>query len=130
MAKHPGARRPAPGTRGERVGAAERGATTIADRVVAKIAARAAREAIGTVPDGGQPPHATVVVHRDSARVSVSLELAYPSDIGRQCGAVRGRVRHRVETLAGLDVHEVAVHVEKLHSPLTAHDHDKRGHLR
>ncbi|MGW5421542.1 hypothetical protein [Streptomyces sp. NPDC003943] len=113
----------------EPVGAAARGATTIADRVVAKIAARAAREAIDAVPKDGSPPHASVVVHRDIAHVSVSLELDYPTDIGRQCGAVRGRVRHRVETLAGIAVHEVDVHVERLHSAHTAHGH-KRERLK
>ncbi|MFI8516251.1 Asp23/Gls24 family envelope stress response protein [Streptomyces sp. NPDC085481] len=106
----------------DRVGAAGRGATTVADRVVAKIAAQAAREALTAVPKGGSAPHASVVVHREAARVAVSLELGYPSDIGRQCGAVRGRVRHRVEELAGLEVHEVTVHVERLHSPHTAPD--------
>ncbi|MFD7980411.1 Asp23/Gls24 family envelope stress response protein [Streptomyces sp. NPDC059071] len=115
--------------REERVGPAARGATTIADRVVAKIAARAAREALDAVPKDGHPPQASVVVHRDVARVSVSVELDYPADIGRQCGAVRGRVRHRVETLAGIEVHEVAVHVERLHSAHTAHDR-KRGRLK
>ncbi|MFD0155002.1 Asp23/Gls24 family envelope stress response protein [Streptomyces sp. NPDC055721] len=97
----------------------DRGATTIADRVVAKIASQAAREALDAVPEGGSAPHASVVVHRDVARVSVSLELAYPSDVGRQCGAVRGRVRSRVENLVGMEVHEVSVHVERLHSPYT-----------
>ncbi|MER5307858.1 hypothetical protein ABT034_08725 [Streptomyces sp. NPDC002773] len=96
-----------------------RGATTIADRVVAKIAAQAAGEALEAVPEGGSRPHASVVVHRDVARVSVSLELDYPSDVGRRCGAVRSRVRARVEELVGMEVHEVTVHVERLHSPLT-----------
>lgn len=95
---------------------AGRGSTTIADRVVAKIAARAAREALRRVPEGGAPPHATVVVHHDTARVRVSLELDYPSDIGGQCGAVRHRVVERVRALAGMEVPEVAVHVERLHS--------------
>ncbi|MEV5970616.1 hypothetical protein [Streptomyces sp. NPDC051921] len=113
----------------DRVGAATRGATTIADRVVAKIAAQAAREAIDAVPKEGSAPHASVVVHRDVARVSVTLELDYPADIGRQCGAVRGRVRTRVESLVGIEVHEVAVHVERLHSVHTAHDH-RRGRLK
>lgn len=106
--------------------AAERGATTIADRVVAKIAARAAREALDEVPGDergtgkrGRPPHATVVVHRDTARVGISLELDYPSDIGARCAAVRRQVIRRVRTLAGLEVPEVAVHVERLHSPFT-----------
>lgn len=108
-----------------RVGAAGRGATTIADRVVAKIAAQAAREALDAVPAQGGPPHASVVVHRDTARVAVSLELDYPGDIGRQCGAVRGRVRHRVTELTGMAVHEVAVQVERLHSARTARDRER-----
>ncbi|MFF5916767.1 Asp23/Gls24 family envelope stress response protein [Streptomyces flavochromogenes] len=99
--------------------ARDRGATRIADRVVAKIAAQAAREAAGPDPKGGSRPHAQVVVHRDIARVAVSLDLDYPSDIARRCGAVRGRVRTRVEELAGMEVHEVTVHVEHLHSALT-----------
>ncbi|MDN3297793.1 Asp23/Gls24 family envelope stress response protein [Streptomyces ficellus] len=115
--------------------AAERGATTIADRVVAKIAAQAAREALRGVrahgrgmglPEGGRPPHAMVVVHRNSARVRITLELGYPSDIGTQCGAVRHQVVRRVMSLAGMEVPEVAVHVERLHSPHTR-DGDKGG---
>ncbi|NWF26420.1 hypothetical protein HW130_09070 [Streptomyces sp. PKU-EA00015] len=100
----------------DRVAPAERGATTIADRVVAKIAAKAAREALERLPEGVSPPHAMVVVHHDTARVRISLELDYPGDIGRQCGAVRRQVAHRVRTLAGMEVPEVAVQVERLHS--------------
>ncbi|WP_149180072.1 hypothetical protein [Streptomyces sp. TRM49041] len=108
-----------------RVEPGERGATAIADRVIAKIAAQAAREALAAVfpPDAGAP-HATVVVHRDSARVRVVVELAYPSDIGGQCSAVRRQVTHRVKDLAGMDVPEVAVHVERLH---TAYERDGQG---
>lgn len=98
------------------VAPAWRGATRIADRVVAKIAARAAREALGTVPADGSPPHATVTVRHDVARVRISVELDYPSDIGAQCGAVRRRVAERVKALAGMEVPEVAVQVERLHS--------------
>ncbi|MEV7423969.1 MULTISPECIES: Asp23/Gls24 family envelope stress response protein [unclassified Streptomyces] len=112
---------------GDRVAAAERGATVIADRVVAKIAARAAREALDGVPEGGSPPHATVTVHQGSARVRVGVELDYPSDIGARCGAVRSQVAHRVTTLAGMDVREVAVRVERLHSDRSAAD---RGRIR
>ncbi|MGW7284500.1 Asp23/Gls24 family envelope stress response protein [Streptomyces sp. NPDC054847] len=102
-----------------RVPPSDRGSTTIADRVVAKIAARAAREALPGVPDDGAPPHAMVVVHHETARVRVSLELEYPTDIGAQCGAVRRRVIERVKALAGMEVPEVAVHVERLHSALS-----------
>ncbi|WP_137990163.1 Asp23/Gls24 family envelope stress response protein [Streptomyces vilmorinianum] len=109
------------------VGPAGRGATTIADRVVAKIAVQAAREALGvTVLRGGSSPHASVVVRRDVARVSVSLELGYPADLGRQCGAVRSHVTLRVRELAGMEVPEVAVHVERLHSPRTARESGRR----
>ncbi|MGP3981535.1 hypothetical protein [Streptomyces sp. KR80] len=117
----------------ELVPAGERGATRIADRVVAKIASQAAREVLREapqaqqVPAGGRP-HATVsVVRRGSApgeagalhgeaRVRVAVELGYPSDIGAQCGAVRRAVTERVRALAGMDVPEVAVTVERLHS--------------
>lgn len=104
------------------VGAAHRGATTVADRVVAKIAARAAREALDAVPRDASRPHASVVVHRETVRVSISLELGYPSDLGRQCGTVRTHVARRVRELVGMEVPEVAVHVERLHSPRTARE--------
>ncbi|MET7983224.1 Asp23/Gls24 family envelope stress response protein [Streptomyces sp. NPDC005281] len=106
----------------------ERGATRIADRVVAKIASQAAREALPPLPADAVPPHATVVVRRQasgsggtdgtpthSARVRVSVELGYPTDIGARCGEVRRHVTERVETLAGMEVPEVAVQVERLH---------------
>ncbi|MGW4821214.1 hypothetical protein ACWEP4_20020 [Streptomyces sp. NPDC004227] len=93
----------------------ERGATTIADRVVAQIAARAAREALGDLPPDAAPPHATVVVRHDVARVRIVLDLAYPSDIGASCREVRRQVVERVSALVGMQVPEVAVRVERLH---------------
>ncbi|OXY99516.1 hypothetical protein [Streptomyces diastatochromogenes] len=105
----------------------ERGATRIADRVVAKIAAQAAREALAPLPAGAAPPHATVVVHPhsrlrssggtpiDTARVRVVLELGYPCDIGARCAAVRRQVVERVGALVSMEVSEVAVQVERLH---------------
>lgn len=106
----------------------ERGATRIADRVVAKIAAQAARESVGPLPGDASPPHATVVVRpqsrvradgtpaaAESARVHIHLELDYPSDIGARCAALRRHVVERVGALVGMDVPEVAVQVERLH---------------
>jgi uncharacterized alkaline shock family protein YloU len=98
----------------------ERGATTIADRVVAKIAAQAAREAVGPLPPEAAHPHATVVVHRETAHIRVHLELGYPTDIGPRCHAVRRHVTERVGALVGMEVPEVAVQVERLH-PTAAH---------
>ncbi|MFD5412186.1 hypothetical protein ACFV4Q_16805 [Streptomyces nojiriensis] len=100
-----------------RVAAADRGSTLIADRVVAKIAAQAAREALSA--PSGAPPHATVTVHHDIARVRVSLELDYPSDLAAQCAAVRARVALRVEECAQMSVPEVDIDVEHLHSTHT-----------
>ncbi|MEU7055467.1 Asp23/Gls24 family envelope stress response protein [Streptomyces sp. NPDC046197] len=106
----------------------ERGAIRIADRVVAKIAAQAAREALGALPPDAAAPHATVVVRRhapgsaraeqtpaDSAHVRVFLDLGYPCDIGARCRAVRHQVVERVGALVGMRVPEVAVRVERLH---------------
>ncbi|AUA14667.1 Asp23/Gls24 family envelope stress response protein [Streptomyces sp. SID8382] len=114
----------------------ERGATRIADRVVAKIASQAAREALRgdaaeaveavdavAVGDGGLTdvtvarPNAVAAVRGSVARVRVAVELGYPSDIGAHCGAVRRQVIERVSELTGMEVPEVAVTVERLHVP-------------
>ncbi|WP_326591699.1 hypothetical protein [Streptomyces sp. NBC_01294] len=108
---------PPPRAVAPRVAAADRGATRIADRVVAKIAAQAAREALATT--SGAPPHATVTVHHDIARVRVSLELDYPSDLAAQCAAVRRQVALRIEECASMSVPEVDVDIEHLHSAHT-----------
>ncbi|MFI0709088.1 hypothetical protein ACH4SK_00285 [Streptomyces inhibens] len=118
------------------VPAGERGATRIADRVVAKIAAQAAREALrGESPRARTDAHATVTVHRRAdrenfgeARLRIAVELGYPCDIGAQCRVVRHHVTERVEALASMDVPEVAVEVERLHSPLL--EHTDRGRVR
>ncbi|MGW7352675.1 hypothetical protein [Streptomyces sp. Z26] len=102
-----------------------RGALRIADRVVEKVAAQAAREALRSGPEAAGPgrgggraaPSASVAVRGNAARVRVSLTLGYPSDIGAQCGAVRRHVALRVRELVGMEVPEVAVGVERLHSP-------------
>ncbi|MER6628700.1 Asp23/Gls24 family envelope stress response protein [Streptomyces sp. NPDC000987] len=99
----------------------ERGATRIADRVVARIAGQAAREALGELPASAAPPYATVVVRHESAHVRVHLELGYPCDIGARCRDVRRHVARRVGELVGMEVPEVAVHVERLHLA-PAHD--------
>ncbi|MBM9505683.1 Asp23/Gls24 family envelope stress response protein [Actinacidiphila acididurans] len=105
--------------------AADRGSLRIADRVVAKIAAQAAGEVLSDVPGAdlvprGTTPHASVSVRksgtRDAARLRLTLELGYPADIGAVCGSVRRHVTDKVAALTGMDVPEVAVEVERLHS--------------
>lgn len=93
----------------------ERGATRIADRVVAKIASQAAREAVGALPPDAGRPSASVAVHHEVAHVSVHIELGYPCDIGARCRTVRHQVVERVSALTGMQVPEVVVQVERLH---------------
>ncbi|ATW49614.1 hypothetical protein [Streptomyces peucetius] len=121
----------------------ERGATTVADRVAAKIASQVAREALsrftesaGHVPPGGRTPRVTTFVRRaperndkgregdpaesrlllGEVRMRIAVELGYPSDIGAQCAAVRREVTERLRAWAGMDVSDLAVSVERLHS--------------
>ncbi|WP_049578513.1 Asp23/Gls24 family envelope stress response protein [Streptomyces sp. SBT349] len=113
--------------------AGDRGATRITERVVAKLAAQAAREVLRP---GGAMPEATAVVSRSPgtdgtgglAAVRVAVELGYPSDIGAQCGAVRRHVADRILELAGMEASYVTVAVERLRS---AHFHgDVTGRVR
>lgn len=67
-------------------------------------------------PKGEERPAEERSEPRQEARVRVSVELAYPSDIGAQCREVRRQIVERVGVLADMDVPEVVVTVERLHS--------------
>ncbi|MFD1831325.1 hypothetical protein ACFSJS_16905 [Streptomyces desertarenae] len=126
--------------------AADRGATRIADRVLTKIAIRAAREALGAVPDApGEPhgrraavPRAMIAARHPSdrgggsgdGRVWVAVELPYPCDIGAQCDAVRARVSARLRELAALEVRQVTVEVTRLHTVRSSPFGTRRGRTR
>lgn len=102
---------PAPGVRG---------ATLIPDTVVARIAVRAAREALsrqGVVSParlGLGAPRSRAVVHQGSARLAVSLDLPYPVDIARACGEIRHYIRERVSHLTGMRIDDITVSVHRL----------------
>ncbi|MFF5518869.1 Asp23/Gls24 family envelope stress response protein [Streptomyces coeruleorubidus] len=132
----------------------ERGAITVADRVVAKIASHVAGEAlsrftesVGRVPPGRRTPQVTATVRRaperntagggdgsaagrqaviGEVRMRITVELGYPSDIGAQCAAVRREVSERLRTWAGMDVSDLAVSVERLHSVHARHTDQER----
>ncbi|MFE8989346.1 Asp23/Gls24 family envelope stress response protein [Streptomyces collinus] len=132
----------------------ERGATTVADRVVAKIASHVAGEALsrfpesaGHVPPGRRSPHVATSVRRaperntatgddESAagrqavlgdvRMRITVELGYPSDIGVQCAAVRREVTERLRTWVGMEVSDFSVSVERLHSVHARHTDQER----
>ncbi|WP_327183593.1 Asp23/Gls24 family envelope stress response protein [Streptomyces sp. NBC_01334] len=132
----------------------ERGAITVADRVVAKIASRVAREALsgftesaGRVPPGRRTPRVNTSVRRTpgrntagrdaesaarrqaalgEARLRIAVELGYPSDIGAQCAAVRREVTERLRTWVGMDVSDLVVSVERLHAAHGRHTDQER----
>ncbi|MEU7720405.1 Asp23/Gls24 family envelope stress response protein [Streptomyces tibetensis] len=131
----------------------ERGAITVTDRVVAKIASYVAREALsrfpesaGHVPPGRRTPHVATSVRRaperntaggddESAagrqaigevRMRITVELGYPSDIGAQCAAVRREVTERLRTWVGMEVSDFSVSVERLHSEHARHTDQAR----
>ncbi|EKX64298.1 Asp23/Gls24 family envelope stress response protein [Streptomyces ipomoeae] len=136
------------------IASGQRGAIAVADRVVAKIASHVAREAlsrfpesVGHVPPGGRTPRVTTSVRRaperqtagrdgesaagrqaalGEARLRITVELGYPSDIGAQCAAVRREVTDRLRTWAGMEVSDLAVSVERLHSAHTRHTDQER----
>ena len=119
MGAAPARRPPGPAT----VPAAERGALTIAERVVAKVASRAAYEVLSAAPEhpygpGGRRPSASAEVRSGTARIRLGVELAYPVDIGAVCARLRNGVADRVRGLTGMKVPEVPVRVDRLH-PVT-----------
>jgi uncharacterized alkaline shock family protein YloU len=126
---------PAPSPAVPRVAAGERGATSIADRVIARIASQAAREALRELPRAdlvprGRLPQAVVSVRqpdprvgrRGSAMIRLLVELGYPADLRAVSAAVRRHVADRVGALADMDVREVTVEVERLHSAAMSPD--------
>ncbi|WP_031070437.1 Asp23/Gls24 family envelope stress response protein [Streptomyces sp. NRRL WC-3742] len=98
--------------------AATRGRLRIADRVYARIAAAAAREALATAWVGraatGKPPTVSVHVPGSTVTVRVGVELPFPADLGALARGVRERVAAQVLELTGTRVSEVVVVVEKL----------------
>ncbi|MFF7358490.1 Asp23/Gls24 family envelope stress response protein [Streptomyces filipinensis] len=111
---------------------AERGATVIPDRVVARIAAQAARAAqsrrAAVPPDRGSPeaPSASAAVRIGSVRLHLTMDLPYPSDIPRVCERIQQDVAEKVAQLTGLRVGEVVLTVRRL---MTAAD-TSRGRVR
>ncbi|MFF2955775.1 hypothetical protein ACFVVU_31065 [Kitasatospora sp. NPDC057965] len=98
-----------------------RGRLRIADRVHARIAARAAREALAdawhdrTVRGG--PPKVSVTgpaTPSSPVTVRVSVDLPFPADLAALARAVRDRVAADIRTMTGARVGEVVVVVERL----------------
>lgn len=100
--------------------AADRGATTVSDKVVARIAARAAHEAL-TTQNAAPPaqlglaaPQSAVSVGNGAARLALSLDLPYPVDLAEASRELQHYVSDRVAHLTGLSVTEVALTIQHL----------------
>ncbi len=91
---------------------AQRGALRIADRVLARIAWLAAREALATA--AGDPPRVKVTRSQGTALVRVGVDLPFPSDLAALAATVQAAVADQVSALAGVPVREVTVVVERL----------------
>jgi uncharacterized alkaline shock family protein YloU len=113
----------------------DRGATSIQDSVVGKIASLAAREVSGVSSLGGAAAsalgsvvgrirgdeHSTsgvgVEVGERQAAMDIAMKVEYPARIHEVANAVRQNVIDRVETMTGLEVVEVNVAVIDLEFP-------------
>ncbi|MGW0771321.1 Asp23/Gls24 family envelope stress response protein [Streptomyces sp. NPDC002676] len=111
---------------------AERGATVIPDRVVARIAARAARTAqsrrAAVPPERSAPvvPSASAAVRFGTVRLHLTMDLPYPTDIPGVCERIQQDVAERVAQLTGLRVGEVTLTVRRLVTAVDA----SRGRVR
>lgn len=121
-------------------GRTELGSISIADRVVTKIAARAAAEnpdagaaaarVFGRpVPGAGSLgvrgtdlsalPKTSVEVDGSKAYVTLEIAVRWPAPVAEVTGQVRRHVRDRVRELTGLEVDEVHVIVADLATDIT-----------
>jgi uncharacterized alkaline shock family protein YloU len=107
--------------------AGQRGRTTIADRVVAKIATRAvsevaqtggaARQLIGITlgrQTGEGPARVSTHVDGNLALIELRLTLAYPAPVRSLTREVRRHVMERVASLTGIEVRHVDIEVVRL----------------
>ena len=126
----------------------ERGATTISDAVVSKIAGIAALEVEGiemggatsrtvggfldswTGSGGRQARGVSVEVGEQEAAIELSMAVEYPKSIPQISEAVRNNVINRVENLVGLNVVEVNITVNDILLPQEQPQLDQQREVR
>ncbi len=104
---------------GTPVPAEERGRTTIADKVVERIASIAANEVEAVIDTRtgwtrlvrGRLPRAEAVVAGGTSRITVEVAATWPTPLNSVAGRVRDHVSERVTTLTGVDVTAVDVSI-------------------
>ncbi|MFC9818023.1 hypothetical protein ACFVJM_38910 [Streptomyces virginiae] len=89
----------------------------IPDKVVARIAARAAQEALAVLTDTPaalSAPRASVTAGGGTARLRLTLDLPYPLDLASASRHMQHHVSERVTRLTGMHVTEVTLAIEHL----------------
>ncbi len=112
--------------------AGERGALTIGDTAVERIAAQAVTEidgvggsasrVLGVAVGGEDPDHSAKVaatVTGDAAALTVRLSIRYPLSVLQTTDSVRDHLIRRVRELTGLAVERVDITVSALHTVRT-----------
>jgi uncharacterized alkaline shock family protein YloU len=127
----------------------DKGATTIADTVVEKIAGMAAREVPGVHRLGSGAARAlgnlrermpgqkvslgqgvTVEVGQRQAAVDLVLVIDYGVSIVEVADAVRTNVSNAIEDMTGLEITEVNIAVDDIHLPGDSDDEDTTDEAR
>jgi uncharacterized alkaline shock family protein YloU len=121
---------PSPPAAAARPAAGERGTTTVADRVIVAVAARAAaevpgiaaagRRVLGRTVDTARPDRAPGVVATiagDTVALRLRLSVLYPTPVRAATERVRRNVAERVGTLTGKTVGVIDISVESLPVP-------------
>ncbi|MGW1776324.1 DUF6286 domain-containing Asp23/Gls24 family envelope stress response protein [Streptomyces sp. NPDC002104] len=95
--------------------ARDRGTTTVAGRVVRKIAEQSARETLTAL--GGRVSNTTATVRGRSADVGVGVVLAYRGSASDTAQAVQDHVAARTSHLTGLHIQAPRIRVRELAAP-------------
>lgn len=90
-----------------------RGRTTISERAVRRLAARAAGEVDGVAAD----PEVSARVTEETAVLKVRLPVEYPMPVGAVTDACREHLMRRTHELSGLVVPRVDIDVAELVDP-------------
>ncbi|MEU9014985.1 Asp23/Gls24 family envelope stress response protein [Streptomyces sp. NPDC048479] len=115
----------------EETGAAQRGSTTISNRTVERIAARALTEVehiggtagrmLGVAVTGEQAERSARVTAKVSdgatAALDVRLSVVYPRSVAHTTEDARAHLQRRVADFTGLAVTRVDITVTALHTP-------------
>jgi uncharacterized alkaline shock family protein YloU len=132
--KAPAAKAPAPAITAEPGGPDGRGATTVADGVVAKIAGIAIQEIDGVHALGGGAARAlgnlrekvgqkdltqgvNVEVGQTQVAVDITLVVEYPHPLQQVADNARDAVYTAIEDLVGMEVTEVNITITDIHVP-------------